>query len=296
MVNQESLDMTYDELLLRLGQLSKILTELKIDVCNLYFLDGSQFEKAEEESSSPISRIELIKCAAPDFDELFRSVAFPYVRNSLNKTAPRLFGYVNFTGKTDLCSAASVLIKNINDLKNLWGNTLRQLYPVEHNKQRFLNTSSKYGGISAKSIQRNFPIAPIGTYSANLSWSCKTHRLEPITVDEIPSVCSRYGITDNADIQNIIVRISKAMSKNGEPIYHKFPIKIHPAQTINYKESGKLKRKPVRPGLPLITFGNPNIKTNDFKNFDRNIRLRSGNKVRNCYFDLIPELGIVQKM
>ncbi|EJL6679491.1 hypothetical protein NMS42_002166 [Vibrio cholerae] len=296
MLSQASLDMIYDELLLRLEQLSKFLNELKIDACNLYYLDGSQFEKTEDESSSPISRIELIKCSASNFDELFRSVAFPYVRNSLNKTAPRLVGCVNFTGTTDLCSAASTLIININDLKNLWGATLRELYPVEHNKQRFLNSSSKYGGISTKSIQRNFPIAPIGTYSANLSWSCKSNRLEPITVDEIPSVCSRYGITDNADIKNIIVRISNSMSKNGEPIYHKFPIKIHPAQTINYKEFGKLKRKPLRPGLPLITFGNPNIKTNEFNNFDKNIRLRSGNKVHNSYFDLIPELGIVQKM
>ncbi|HDI3250311.1 TPA: hypothetical protein PMC35_003841 [Vibrio cholerae] len=296
MVNQEFLDMTYDELILNLNKLSRIFLELKIDSCNLYYLDGNQFENSEDEGCSSISRIELIQCTSCEFDDLFKSVAFPFFRNSLNKSGPRLVGHVNFTGTNEHCSAASALIKNINFLKNQWGSSLRELYPVEHNKQRFLNASSKYGGISAKSIQRNFPIAPNGIYSANLSWSCKSLRFEPITIDQIPNICSRYGIIDPVDIQNIIDRISIAMSKKGEQMYHKFPIKIHPVQTINYKEFGKSKRKPVRPGLPLITFGNPNIKTNVFQNFDKNIRLRTGNKARNCYFDLIPELGIVQKM
>ncbi|HBN6883006.1 TPA: hypothetical protein L3306_003952, partial [Vibrio cholerae] len=221
-----SLDMTYDELILSLDKLSRIFLELKIDTCNLYYLDGNQFENSEDEGCSLISRIELIQCTSRDFDNLFKSVAFPFFRNSSNKSGPRLVGHVNFTGTNEHCSAALALIKKINSLKNQWGSTLRELYPVEHNKQRFLNASSKYGGISAKSIQRNFPIAPNGTYSANLSWSCKSFRLESITTDEIPSICSRYGIIDSVDVKNIIDRISIAMSKKGEPMYHKFPIKI----------------------------------------------------------------------
>jgi len=241
----------------------------------------------------PIVSCENEKLALP----LLKEYLAPFYRKGDMSTAPRLFGHVVFDGTHEQLAKAESLHEKLNQCKKDWGDELKAQFPAMTSRQRYLDGTPQFKGMSTRSVHRQLVDVPKGTYAAKLSWSCKSFRSQEITMGkELEEVIYRYKpLATKSEIEALVSIAQRRYSPNPKfKLIHRFPILIHPVQTIYYMEGEERRRKPVRPGLPLIIYGKQKIKTKPFETYTSETITRQPNNKRTVYHNILSEFGVYQ--
>jgi hypothetical protein len=256
-------------------------------------------QEQDEEGKDFVTHIPVQSIASPEQALLeLRSALNPYYRKTANDSAPRLIGCISFSGTEEKLLIAQAKAYRLNQAKSAWGRELRSQMPTLWKRQNYLRNTPEFKTLMTRSVHRQIPLIDENLYASKLSWSKKGIRSVVIEHNDLHDLLAVNYRLSGEDLE---IKLRKALARySSDPKYnlvHRFSVRVHPIQTNYFFDSdGSRDRRPNKAALPLLVFGDVNVRTNPFNDYDEKTELRKVNSNRFEYHDILPEYGIYQRL
>lgn len=247
------------------------------------------------ESNTDIAHVGVTEVNEALISELGKMLR-PHYRSDREPFPPRLVGTLRFTGTPSQTNAAILAIEELNAQKDNLKRYLAECFPQMHKRTTFIRNHFK--SMTMRSVYRHLPLAPLPVKSVTMTWADKNQRGRFIEAVDIGTILKQHPNLDVIERVEMEARANTIMSHSERYQLVQFvPVRVHVKQSVFLKHNDKSERKTLRPGLPLIAFGDDPIRLKPLGDYHVGARKPTMQREqhRHHYEPILPSIGLYQR-